>query len=1057
MDNNYTFYHLPDLDEANSSQIPALIQLVNMRYRYLTRQEVREMRKNNTKEYILKDIAFKALRRINADHISDQSIYEALDDLEKLRLDNGIIQASENVYTTLIAGRGVQEFINGKKQSPQLRFIDFEDWTKNDFHVTSEFEISEEANRRPDIVLFVNGIPLAVIENKKPSVSVNDAIGQMLRNQKGSQVPKFFLFPQILVATNRKELKYGTMLTPASFYSEWKVRGENDFVAQVKNEVLETQNKSISSKDLQAIVQDLSRTAYQQKDIPFNSQNLGIFCLLKPEHLLDIVKNFIVYDNNVKKIARYQQYYAIKRILEKVKSLENNKRQGGLVWHTQGSGKSLTMVMLVKNLIEQVNNPRIIVVTDRTQLDKQIRDTFAACNIKKGVEQAKSADHLKELIQNKTGDVVTTLIHKFAEMKNPLYVDGDKDIFVLVDEAHRTQGGVGREKMLQMLPNACVLGFTGTPLLKKDKATSIEQFGGLIDSYTISEAQQDGAVLPLVYQGLFVEQEANQAMDAFFDQIASPLSVEEKAELSKKFVSSKLIEETSQRVEMIALNVHKHFKENFQNTGLKAQAILPSKYAAICFKRALDLLDGIKSSVIISDSNEADESEDTLAEHKKAISDFLTKLKHQYGSLERYEQTQIRSFKEDPDGCELLIVVDKLLTGFDAPVNTALYLAKQLKDHNLLQAIARVNRIYEGRVGKQMKVNGFIFDYSKNAKNLKNALELFSNFDEKDIEKALLNTEEKTCDLQEIHQKILDTFERIPDGSSYEEYVSFLKEDTDRRKKFYEDVSTMVKELNVCRSLPDFYEKISSDELQEISIDLKKFIEIKKITQTVMAERVDFSKYEDQIRKILDKYVQAQGVEILSKPINLTDISEFNRFIEDEKNGLSARSKAEAIAAQTQKTISERWEQDPIFYEKFSKQIQQIIFDLKTAKKEDLQALLEQTKKVQKEVDDYEDNDIPEHIRAKKSLHPYYRQIKQDLSSQADEKTLTFIAESLFNIIQREKIVDWRENIEVKRSVIDQMEDFLFDEVKNKLGISISIDFIENLVENAWTLATKND
>ena len=1050
-------YNFPDLDEANSSQIPALIQLVNMGYRYLTRQEVRDMRNNNTKEYILKDIAFGTLRRINASHISDQSICEALANLEKFRLDNGVIQASEDVYTTLMAGCGVQEFINGKKQSPQLRFIDFENFANNDFHVTSEFEISEEANRRPDIVLFVNGIPLAVIENKKPSVSVNDAIVQMLRNQKGSQVPKFFLFPQILVATNRAALKYGTMLTPASFYSEWRVRGESDFIAQIQGKALESQNKSISSEDLQAIVQDLSRTAYQQKEIPLNSQNLGIYCLLKPEHLLDLVKNFIVYDNNVKKIARYQQYYAIKRILEKVTSWESNKRQGGLIWHTQGSGKSLTMVMLVKNLIEQVNNPRIIVVTDRTQLDKQIRDTFAACNIKKGVEQAKSADHLKELIQNKTGDVVTTLIHKFAEMKNPLYVDEDKDIFVLVDEAHRTQGGVGREKMLQMLPNSCVLGFTGTPLLKKDKATSIEQFGGLIDSYTISEAQQDRAVLPLVYQGLFVEQEANQAMDAFFDQIAAPLSIEQKAELSKKFVSSKLIEETSQRVEMIALNVSKHFKENFQGTGLKAQAVLPSKYAAICFKNALDLLGGIKSAVIISDTNETDEAEDNLAEHKKAITSFLGELKRQHGSLERYEQAQIRAFKEDPDGCELLIVVDKLLTGFDAPVNTALYLAKQLKDHNLLQAIARVNRIYEGKAGKQMKVNGFIFDYSKNARNLKNALELFSNFDEKDIEKALLNTEEKTADLHKIHQKILDVFQSIPENSSYEKYVAFLKEDTDKRKKFYENVSTMIKELNVCRSLPDFYDKISSDKLQKLSMDLKKFVEIKKITQTVMAERVDFSKYEDQIRKILDKYVQAQSVELLSKPINLSDITEFNRFIEDEKNGLSERSKAEAIAAQTQKTISERWAQDPIFYEKFSKQIQQIIIHLKTAKNEDLQALLEQTKKVQREVEDYEDNDIPESIRSKKELHPYYRQIRKELSSQTDEKTLTFIAESLFDIIQKEKIVDWRENIEVKRSVIDQMEDFLFDEVKNGLQIDISVEFIENLVENTWDLATKND
>lgn len=1054
---NKFFYQLPDLDEANSSQIPALIQLVNMGYTYLSRQQVRDLRNNDPRSYILKDIAFKALRRINPPYISDQSIYEALADLEKPRLDNGIIKASEHVYTTLMAGQSVQEFINGRKQSPQLRFINFDDFSKNDFHVTAEFEIMEDANRRPDIVLFVNGIPFAVIENKKPSVSVKDAIMQMLRNQQGSQVPKFFLYPQILVATNCEKLKYGTMLTPTSFYSEWKVRGKNEFVQQIQKDAFVSQNKEISAEVLNTIGQDLLRSSYKQHEISLNAQNLGIFCLLHPKKILDIVRNFIIYDNNVKKIARYQQYYAIKRILEKVQIVEEGKRKGGLIWHTQGSGKSLTMVMLVKNLIELVNNPRIIVVTDRKQLDGQIRDTFAACNIKKGVKQATSAQHLRELIEQKSFDVVTTLIQKFEEMKNPLYVDKDKNIFVLVDEAHRTQSGVGREKMLQMLPDACILGFTGTPLLKKDKATSISQFGGLIDAYTISEAQDDGAVLPLVYQGLFVEQDANKAMDSFFEQVSADLTKEQKAELSRKFVSSKLIEETSQRVEMIALNVHQHFKDNFQGTGLKAQAVLPSKYAAICFKKALDLLGGINSVVIISDSANLDEAEDELPEHKKEINQFLAEIKRQYGSLDVYEQQQIRSFKEDSEGVELLIVVDKLLTGFDAPVNTALYLAKQLKDHNLLQAIARVNRIYEGKAGKQMKVNGFIFDYSKNAKNLKNALELFSNFDANDIEKALLDTTEKIADLEKIHNKLLTSFSTIQNKNSYEDYIEYLKEDEDRRKKFYEDVSTMIKELNVCRSLPDFYSKITPEKLDYLAKDLKRFIEIKKITQTVMAERVDFSKYEDQIRKILDKYVTAEGVEVLSKPINLSDVMEFNRFVEDANNGLSARSKAEAIAAQTQKTISERWEQDPIFYDKFSRQVKAIIESLRMAKKEDLDSLLQQTKKLQKEVDDYEDNDIPESIRKQKLLHPYYRLLRQELNEKASQEQLMEIAQSISKIIQQEKIVDWKENIEVKRRVRDILEDFFFDEVKGAMSVDISVEFIENFIENVWNLATKND
>ena len=509
---------------------------------------------------------------------------------------------------------------------------------------------------------------------------------------------------------------------------------------------------------------------------------------------------------------------------------------------------------------------------------------------------------------------------------------------------------------------------------------------------------------------------------------------------------------------MIALDIHEHFKENFQGTGLKAQAVLPSKYAAICFKRALDLLGGINSAVIISDSSSSEEeADDQLPEHKKEINRFLSEQKRQQGSLDNYERQQIRSFKDDPDGCEILIVVDKLLTGFDAPVNTALYLAKQLKDHNLLQAIARVNRVYEGKPGKQMKVNGFIFDYSKNAKNLKNALELFSNFDAKDIERALLDTSEKIADLDKIHQTLLDTFKTVPNKESYEDYIVFLKEDEERRKKFYADVSKMIQELNVCRSLPDFYEKIPPVKLDLLSKDLKRFIEIKKITQTVMAERVDFSKYEDQIRKILDKYVTAEGVEVLSKPINLSDVMEFNRFVEDAQNGLSDRSKAEAIAAQTQKTIHERWDQDPIFYKKFSDQVKALIETLKTAKKEDLNALLHQTKQLQEEVENYEDNDIPTAIRDTKALHPYYRLVRQDLKEKASPEQMLQIVQYIGEVLQKERIVDWKTSIEVKRAVRDQLEDFLFDVVKKEMEIPLSVEFIENFINNVWNLATKND
>ena len=712
-------HELPDFDEASSSQIPALLQLINLGYDYIPRNEVNNHRESKS-QYILHDIAKKALRNINEDIISDKSIDEALYALEKTKLDDGMVKASEDVYSNLLGGVSVPEIINGKKTSPQLKFIDWQTPENNVYHVVAEFEIEEDQNRRPDIVLFVNGIPFAVIECKKASVPVDEAVYQMIRNQKYAQTPKFFLFPQILIASNINEIKYGTMQTPFEFYSVWK---EKDAPADYETKVLENINKPIAENIVLQICQDLRRkdyAHYAKKSL--SAQDLGIYALLSPARLLDLVRNFIIYDNGIKKITRYQQYFAIKKTLQKIKNFdENGKRRGGLIWHTQGSGKSLTMVMLVKNLIEEVKNPRVIVVTDRTDLDIQIRDTFAACNIKKGVVQATSCKNLLELIEHNPQDVITTLVHKFDKPTD--FVDNDNNIFVLIDEAHRTQSGDANMMMNKILPRACQIAFTGTPLMKKvpdrlvgkemSKSQSIEKFGGLIDEYTISEAEKDGAVLPLIYQGRFVDQKVDKIADKFYERLAGHFSESERKDFAKKCISSSVLEETSQRIEMIALDVNDHFVKNFQNTGLKGQLVAPSKYAAVMFKQALDLLGEIRAEVIISDTLADEGKDDTLSEHKKIVTDYMAKQKHLYGSIESREKQIIRDYKKNPDGCELLIVVDKLLTGFDAPCDTVLYLAKQLKDHNLLQAIARVNRVYDGSDGKQSKTAGLIVDYSK--------------------------------------------------------------------------------------------------------------------------------------------------------------------------------------------------------------------------------------------------------------------------------------------------------------------------------------------------------
>ena len=1049
-------HELPDFDEASSSQIPALLQLINLGYDYIPRNEVNNHRESKS-QYILHDIAKKALRDINEDIISDKSIDEALYALEKTKLDDGMIKASEDVYSNLLGGVSVPEIIDGKKTSPQLKFINWQEPEKNVYHVVAEFEIEEDQNRRPDIVLFVNGIPFAVIECKKASVPVDEAVYQMIRNQKFAQTPKFFLFPQILIATNINEIKYGTMQTPFEFYSVWK---EKDAPADYETKVLENINKPIDDNTVLQVCKDLRRKDYvHHTKESLSAQDLGIYALLSPSRLLDLVRNFIIYDNGIKKITRYQQYFAIKKTLQKIKNFdENGKRRGGLIWHTQGSGKSLTMVMLVKNLIEEVKNPRVIVVTDRTDLDIQIRDTFAACNIKKGVVQATSCKNLLELIEHNPQDVITTLVHKFDKPTD--FVDDDNNIFVLIDEAHRTQSGDANMMMNKILPKACQIAFTGTPLMKKvpdrlvgkemSKSQSIEKFGGLIDEYTISEAEKDGAVLPLIYQGRFVDQKIDEIADKFYERLAGRFSESERKDFAKKCISSSVLEETSQRIEMIALDVNDHFVKNFQNTGLKGQLVAPSKYAAIMFKQALDLLGEIRTEVIISDTLADEGKDDTLSEHKKIVTDYMTKQKHLYGSIESREKQIIRDYKKNPDGCELLIVVDKLLTGFDAPCDTVLYLAKQLKDHNLLQAIARVNRVYDGADGKQSKTVGLIVDYSKNAKNLKSALELFSHYDPQDIDRALLDTDSQINLLNSIYDRLHATFKDIKDKQNTNDYVEYLKKNEKVREDFYGDVNKFIKQFSVCYSLYDFHSKMDTDKLLEYKKDLKRFVEIKKTTQLSLAEKVDFSKYKDQIMKLLDKYVTAKDVEVLSKEISLSDMREFNQYIEDDKNGLSDKSKADAILAQTKKVIKERYEQDEAFYGKFSELIDKILQELKQAKKEDLAALLAQAKECQKSVTDYEDSDIPEKLRRNKIYHPFYRNIRKFFKS--DESDYAQIVEDIVQIIKAHKIVDFQNNTSVKREIFFAIEDYLSDEVDEKL----SADTIEQIVNTAWNLAVQN-
>jgi type I restriction enzyme R subunit len=1026
----------PDFDEASISQIPAIAELCALGYQYIPRARVNELRAGRG-QYILRELAVKSIARINP-NISEKSIIDALIEIENANMDGGIIKASENIYSDLIAGKAVSEIINGRRQSPQMNFIDFKNPANNnnDFYVCAEFEISEITDRRPDIVLFINGLPIAVIECKRGSVDVREALDQMWRNQQGAQTPKFFLFPQILIGTNGHAFKYGTMLTPPDYYSVWK---EPDAVLPDFNP---------DPVVVAQICRDLIRNPYNFAGISDNEQSRGIYNLLRPERILDIIKGFVFYDGGIKKIARYQQYFAIQKTMVRVME---TPRRGGLIWHTQGSGKSLTMVMLVRELTAKLGNPRIIILTDRRDLQRQIKDTFAACNIKKNIHDVKNSTDLEKQIKGKNLDVLFTLVQKFGKLKKSTFVDKSDDIFVLVDEAHRTQGGEAHAFMKTMMPNACYIGFTGTPLMKAQKKDEVK-WGGYIDKYTISEAEADGAILPLVYQARYIPMTTHKVMlDEFYNRITATMTEPQKKDFEAKARLSKMMADNNSRIEMIALDIHDHYIDNFQNTGLKGQIVMPSKYAAVMCKHALDLLGGVSSEVIISGVTD-DPDDDNLPEMKAEVAKYLKEQERLYGKLEKRETAIIDQFKK-PGGVELLIVVDKLLTGFDAPRDTVLYLAKQLKDHNLLQAIARVNRTFGGDAGKQKKTSGLIVDYSMNAKALKDAMILFSNFNPDDINGALISTDEKVNELRALYDNLRDTFKGMKNP---DEMLNYLKADEHEveRDKFYNDVNRFINVFSNCLALPDFQDKFSSGELEKYSLAIKQFAELKKTTRLAMGEVIDFSKYRDQLHKILDKYVSANKVEELSKEINLSDVREFNQFVEDSENGMSARSKAEAIAAQTKKIIKERYNQDAKFYQNFSDRIDKLLDELRAAKKEDIASLFDKMKELQSSVDNYEDSDIPEQIRGVKITHPFFRNLKSDFPS--DEITIAGIVSDIVKIIQSNRRVDWQKNIDVERNVKNEIDDYLYDYVRSELGLDINPSEFAKIEQAAWDIAVNN-
>ncbi len=1054
-----------NFDEARQSQLPAVELLINMGYTYLSCEELKKQRREENGKFILKNIAFESLKKINHFEykgeiypFSDKNVWDAIEELENIQV-HGLQDTAKEVYHLIMTegGKTFPVMIDGKPSSQNFRFIDFQNPKNNSFHVAVEVPVNgKNENIRPDIVCYVNGIPFVVIENKKSGTEVKDALNQMNRNQKPEYSPKFFVYPQLLIGTNVEECLYGTTGTPTKFYASWKEK-ETDLDV-LDTEIQKHIHTHIDSEIYRIMCTDMNGVTLNHRQLTdrlTTKQDRTLYCILRPDRLLNLTRYFMLFDGGTKKIARYQQYFAISKMLKRVslkeKGVEGEKRQGGIVWHTQGSGKSLTMVLFVKALIEnpELINPRILIITDRVDLDRQISNTFKNCNLKKDVIKTKNGNQLLKLLKEKNPAVITSLVHKFDSLskKRGSFADKDENIFVLIDEAHRTQYGMASEEMRRMIPNACFIGFTGTPLLKNDK--SHNRFGGFIDKYTIDDALEDGIVLPLIYEGRYTELNQNkEKVDRHVERITAGLDPDSVKDL-QRFINQKVIKNNPHRITEIAYDIEDHFRSYFQGTGLKAQLVAPSKYSALLFQKVFEEGQRLRTAVVISEAQAHDDETDS---HKREVSDFLKKKSSDYRDLESYEKAVTESFKNDPDGIEILIVVDKLLTGFDAPRNTVLYLTKDLKDHNLLQAIARVNRLYENK--DKPKTAGFIIDYSENAQNIKSAMELFGNFDEEDVKGTLIDTTQKISELEQAYSNLEGHFKTVKNKKDTESYLEFLGTEEageQRRNDFYSLFNAFIRNLDECMSLPDFSARFLH--IDTYKLELKRYAELRKSSQIKFADRKDLSEYKKQLVKILDEYIDADKVELLTEPININDSEAFEQALETLG---TPKSKAEAIASQMQRTITEKADTDPEFYRRFSDKIQDILKKMREGKMADIEAL-KRLREAREKMVNKEDDQLPEILQNAKGADIFYRNLKDRFVALGlnDEQVCKIILD-VFGILKKETIIDWHKQSDTQRIIKNKIDDYLYDEVKLNMDLDLTHEELASILDLVISLALEN-
>jgi len=838
-------------------------------------------------------------------------------------------------------------------------------------------------------------------------------------------IPQLFKYAQIVMATNKNTVKYATAGTPKKFWSVWK-----------------EQDTAFLDSGLAQFVADRVPT----------EQDRNIISLFRQERLTELTRYFVLFDAHVKKICRYQQYFAIREIMKTVAQQDSRgNRQGGVIWHTQGSGKSLTMVMLAKYILMVLAdcNPRVVIVTDRKELDGQIAATFSHTRLNPA--RATSGRHLVELVTNGKADVVTTIINKFNTAERLEARNTSRDIFVLIDESHRSNYGSMAAKMRTVFPNACYIGFTGTPLMKREKNT-LTKFGKLIHKYTIQDGVEDGAIVPLIYEGRFVEQKVDEEnIDMWFRQTTKRLTDPQKEDLRQKWSSIRRLTSTDARIKRIALDINNHFILGFKDTGFKATLATNYKRDAIRYLKCFEQFGDLNCAVAISppDMRESVDDIDEGTDHE--VIEYWEKMMKQYGDADTYEEAMKNKFCDGE--IDILIVCSKLLTGFDAPICQVLYIDKELKEHGLLQAIARTNRLHDG------KEYGLIVDYRGLIQKLDAAMDMYSgagleNFESGDLRGVVIDVLEALGQLRTAYTNLIDIFTDIKDLDDTEA-VEVALADEKRREQFYNLLCAFGRALNLALNSEQVYAALPGEERKKYQDCFVFFSKVRRSVKIRYCDAIDNSEYEPLMQNLLDTHLSVAGLKQITSPVDILNKDDFEQELEELG---SLHAKADAITSRLSKSISAKYEENPAYYDSFSKRIK----DALDQYKEKVISEAEYLAKMRSILEDYRSGkssvSYPERIKHNVHAQAFYGVITALFDdAQVEGMTPDFaaeIAEEITAIIAKHSCVDWTNNQTIHNRISQDIDDLFYAYEKSR-GLVLSFDLIDKVIENVKTVALR--